>query len=169
MKIRTGWTPLGIVGCVFAPIGALFAGLSFLFRFTEKSASWHGTNAPEILQLVFGAVGGMFLAMGLIFLYFEFRRRHLLQRAYDGGNCVDAEILGVAARNNVSLNGRHPVVVECAYTDPSGVVHIYRSRYLYTDVTDLLKSRTVPVYIDRLNENIGFVDIDAVLPEIRIH
>ena len=38
-----------------------------------------------------------------------------------------------------------------------------------TDVTKLLKSATVPVYIDRMNENIGFVDVDAVLPEIRIH
>jgi len=36
-------------------------------------------------------------------------------------------------------------------------------------VTKLLKSDTVPVYIDRYNENIGFVDIDAVLPERRIH
>ena len=60
-------------------------------------------------------------------------------------------------------------MVECAYTDPSGIVHIYHSRYLYTDVTKLLTAKTVPVYIDRDNEDIGFVDIDAVLPEIRIH
>ena len=61
------------------------------------------------------------------------------------------------------------LLIEAAWTDPNGVVHVYRSRYLKTDVTKLLKSDTVPVYIDRYNENIGFVDIDAVLPEIRIH
>ena len=43
------------------------------------------------------------------------------------------------------------------------------SRYLFTDVTKLLTAKTVPVYIDREDEDIGFVDIDAVLPEIRIH
>ena len=59
--------------------------------------------------------------------------------------------------------------IEAVRSDPNGVVHVYRSRYLKTDVTKLLKSDTVPVYIDRYNENIGFVDIDAVLPEIRIH
>ena len=48
-------------------------------------------------------------------------------------------------------------------------MHVYRSRYLYTDVTKLLKDKKIPVYIDRYDENIGFVDIDAVLPEIRIH
>ena len=37
------------------------------------------------------------------------------------------------------------------------------------DAKKLLKAEKVPVYIDRYNENIGFVDIDAVLPEIRIH
>ena len=60
-------------------------------------------------------------------------------------------------------------MVEAAWTGPDGVVHVYRSRYLKSNVTKLLKSDTVPVYIDRYNENIGFVDIDAVLPEIRIH
>jgi len=61
-------------------------------------------------------------------------------------------------------------VVECHYTDPfTGIAHVYFSRYLYTDVTDLLKSDVVPVYIDRMDDRVGFVDIDAVLPEIRVH
>ena len=72
-------------------------------------------------------------------------------------------------QKNVNTVSGVPRMLECAYTDPSGVVHVYRSRYLYTDISKLLKSDTVPVYIDRYNEDIGFVDVDAVLPEIRIH
>ena len=82
---------------------------------------------------------------------------------------MDAKILGVSTQRNVNMPYGQPRMVEAAWTDPNGVVHVYRSRYLKTDVTKLLKSDTVPVYIDRLNENIGFVDIDALLPEVRIH
>jgi hypothetical protein len=103
------------------------------------------------------------------FLAVDIRRRYLLRRAYEGGNCVDAQILGVVTQRNVNMPYGQPRMIEAAWTDPNGVVHVYRSRYLKTDVTKLLKSTTVPVYIDRYNEDVGFVDIDAVLPEIRIH
>ena len=82
---------------------------------------------------------------------------------------MEAKILGVTEQSSVNMMGGHPRMVEAAWTDPNGVVHIYRSRYFYTNVEKLLTAETVPVWIDRYNENIGFVDIDAVLPEIRIH
>ena len=94
----------------------------------------------------------------------------LLRRAYEGGYYVMAKIAGVKANRNV--NGLHgnPYMLECHYTDPdTGVAHVWYSRYLYTDVTDLLKSDEVPVYTDRYDYSIGFVDVDAILPEIRVH
>ena len=168
MRKKMGWTVIGIVGAIFAPIGLIFTIIT-LALLQAPSVTWQHPDDPQVFFPVFGGVGGLFLLLGLIFLGVDLRRRHQLQRAYDGGNCVDAVITGITTQNNVNMNGRHPYIVECAYTDASGVVHIYRSRYLYTDVTNLLQSKTVPVYIDRFNENIGFVDIDAVLPEIRIH
>ena len=118
---------------------------------------------------MFCGIGGLFLLLGLGFLVVDIRRRYLLRRAYNGGNCVEAKILGVVTQRNVNMAYGQPRMIEAAWTDSNGVVHVYRSRYLKTDVTKLLKSDTVPVYIDRYNENIGFVDIDAILPEIRIH
>ena len=99
----------------------------------------------------------------------DLRRRSWLRNAYYSGNCVQAKILGMVTQNNVNTFSGVPRMLECAWTDASGVVHVYRSRYLYTDVSQMLKSDTVPVYIDRENEKYGFVDVDAVLPEIRIH
>lgn len=168
MRIRTGWTARGIVGLVFAPIGLLFVLIALAAQYFTSSV-WKRPDDFTLFTAVFSGVGSLFLLLGLGFLWTDIRRRRLLQRAYDAGNCVDAMITGVSSQSNVSVNGRHPCVVECAYTDAAGVVHIYRSRYLYTDVTDLLTSKTVPVYIDRFDENIGYVDIDAVLPEIRVH
>ncbi len=174
MRRKTGWTAMGIVGFIFAPIGFLFVLVSVVLRQPDLlrhtgSGMWKHADDPLILQAVFGGMGSFFLILGLIFLGFDLRRKIRLKRAFDGGYCVEAKITGISTVNNVNVNHRHPCVVECAYTDASGAVHIYRSRYLYTDVSGLLTSETVPVYLDRFDESIGFVDIDAVLPEVRVH
>ena len=166
MRRKMGWTARGIVGFIFAPMGLFFLMLGYVL-WQSKSATWKHPNDPVIVLFTFGGLGGLFLIVGLALLGADLYRRHLLRRAYDGGNCVDAEIIGIRTQNNVNMASGHPRVVECTWKDSSGVVHVYRSRYLYLDVSKLLKSKTVPVYIDRFNENIGFVDIDAVLPEIR--
>ena len=168
MRKKMGWTVRGILALIFAPMGLLFLLLGCGLG-QSKSVAWKHPDDAVIFLSVFGGIGGIFLLLGLVFLFLDLRRRYLLQRAYDGGNCVEAEILGINTQSNVNMFNGHPRVIECAWTDPSGVVHVYHSRYLYTDVTKLLKAKTAPVYIDRYNENIGFVDIDAVLPEIRIH
>ena len=167
MKKKMSWTAKGSIGFVFTPIGALFVLIAFLVRALKPE--WNDPVGSVVFQSVFGGLGLIFLFLGLIFLGMDLHRRALLRRAYYSGNCVEAEVIRSVPQTDVSTYKGQPFVVDCAYTDPSGVVHIYRSRYLYTDVTKLLTAKTVPVYIDRDNEDIGFVDIDAVLPEIRIH
>ena len=167
MKKKMGWTSKGIIGFIFAPIGALFTLIAFLVWILKPE--WDDPIGAVIFQSVFGGLGLIFLFLGLVFLGLDLRRRSLLRRAYYSGNRVEAEIIRSVPQTNVNTYKGQPSVVECAYTDPSGIVHIYRSRYLFTDVTKLLTAKTVPVYIDREDDDIGFVDIDAVLPEIRIH
>ena len=168
MKKKMGWSVYGILGFIFAPMGALFVLLGTVLGHS-KSVNWKGPDDPVIFLTVFCGIGGLFLMLGLIFLGIDLRRRYLLRRAYESGNCVEAEILGVVEQRNVNTFHGVPRMLEAAWTDANGVVHVYRSRYLYTNVSRLLKTDKVPVWIDRYNENIGFVDIDAVLPEIRIH
>ncbi len=168
MNRKMGWTVYGILGFVFAPMGFLFL-VTGLAVGQSKSIRWEGNGDPVIFTAVFCGIGGLFLLLGLGFLAVDIRRRYLLRRAYESGNRVEAQILGTVTQRNVNMNYGHPQMVEAAWTDSNGVVHVYHSRYLNFDVTKLLRSDTVPVYIDRYNENIGFVDIDAVLPEIRVH
>ena len=168
MKKKYGWTVYGIIGFIFTPIGLFFTILGPALGLSD-SIRWSGRKDPMVFVSVFGGVGGIFLILGLVFLFIDLRRRYLLRRAYDSGNCVDAKILGVTEQTNVNMMNGHPRMVEAAWTDPDGVVHVYRSRYLYTNVEKLLTAETVPVYIDRFNENVGFVDVDTVLPEIRVH
>ena len=147
----------------------------------EQYRIWQGTYSALFLMYLppniwgpnaYHLVTPLILALlvsGIFFLAHELLRRHRLRRAFDDGIRVDAKILGLVPETRVTVNHVHPWVLECAYTDTSGVVHIYRSRYLYTDVSEFLTSDTVPVYIDRVNEKTAFVDVDAVLPEIRKH
>ena len=164
---KYGWTAKGIVGMVFLPMGLMFLTMGILFWYLKVGDEPEG---PKIFLYTFGVMGAVFLAVGLALLLGDIRRRALLRRAYEGGYCVMAQIAGINNQQNVRVNGGSPCVVECHYQDPAtGTVHVYYSRYLYVSVAGLLKSDQVPVYIDRMNEKIGFVDIDAVLPEIRVH
>lgn len=165
-KKKYGWTAKGIVGMIFTPIGLFFLMLGIVFWQYKVGSD---PEDPQVFLLAFGGIGAIFTIIGLALLLSDIRRRALQRRAYEGGNYVMATIAGVNTQRNVNMNGRNPVVVECHYTDPSGVAHVYYSRYLYTNVEDLLQGKEVPVYIDRMNENVAFVDIDAVLPEIRVH
>ncbi len=164
---KYGWTVYGIVGAIFAPIGLGFTLLGIALWVNRAG---HRPKDYQMLCAVFGGMGILFLILGILFLSMDLRRRARMRRALEGGYYVMAKITGVHPQRNVSINGRHPYVVECCYTDPAtGIAHVYFSRYLNMDVTDMLKSDEVPVYIDRMDEENGYVDIDAVLPEIRIH
>ncbi len=168
MRRKMGWKVFGILGFIFAPMGFLFLAIGLAVGQSEN-IQLQVKGDPAAFTAVFCGIGGLFLLLGLGFLAVDIRRRYLLRRAYDSGSCVEAQILGVVTQRNVNMPYGAPRMVEAAWTGPDGVVHVYRSRWLNTDVSKLLTSDTVPVYIDRYNDNIGFVDIDAVLPEIRIH
>ena len=167
-KKKYGWSAWGLCGLIFASIGAIFVPVGW-FVPQIPGVVIRGDGGLPVFRGMFCGMGGLFLVLGLCFIAVDIRRRNQQRRAYEMGNCVEAEILGLKEYSSINVNGRHPNVIECAYTDASGVVHVYRSRALYTNFWPMLQSKTVPVYIDRDNENIGFVDIDAVLPEIRVH
>lgn len=167
MKKKYGWTVWGLLGLIFAPMGLLFLVLGVALW---SAGAGQKPEDPIIFLAVFGGIGVLFLLIGLLCLGKDLRRRARQRRAYEGGYYVMAQIAGVKANRNVNGPHGNPYMLECHYTDPdTGVAHVWYSRYLYTDVTDLLKSDEVPVYTDRYDYSVGFVDVDAILPEIRVH
>ena len=157
---KFGWTVWGIVGFVFAPIGALFLAIGLAATYTGM---FRITGDYNLFCYTFTGVGALFLLLGLAFLSKDLQRRHRLRQAYYSGNCVDAEIVSILTVPNVRVNGRNPFVIECAYTDAYGETHRYQSRYIYSFPPEDLIGRTVPVYIDRLYEDDAFVDVDSIL------
>lgn len=160
---KYGWTVKGILGMAFSPMGFFFLVLGLVLWACKAGRK---PEDPQIFLYVFGGMGAVFFLGGLSLLLLDVRRRALQRRAYEGGYYVMGKIVGVKTQKNVNMNGMHPVVVECRYEDPSsGDERICCSRYLYRNVEGQLKSDEAPVYIDRMNENVAFVDIDAVLRE----
>ena len=155
-----GWTTWGIVGFIFAPIGFIFLLIGFAF---STSGSFPSSSDMNVLKYTFAGMGGLFLLLGLAMLAYDLRRRNRLRQAFYGGYYVDGKITGIKEIRNVNMNGRHPVVIECSYTDSSGKEHLYQSRFLYSLPYENLIGKTVPVYLDRMDESIGYVDTDEIL------
>ena len=66
MKKHFGWTVYGILGYIFAPMGALFAAIG-LFVGQSLNARWQSPEDPVIFRAIFCGVGGIFLLLGLAF------------------------------------------------------------------------------------------------------
>ena len=146
MNKHYGWTVWGILGFVFDPIALIFIPVGFIVN-----AAKPGKTGQAILY-VFGGIGFAFLLLSLGFLFIDLRRRHLMRRAYNGGNAVTAKVIGVRNVNHVNMNGQHPVVLDCEYQG-----YVYHSCYLYRNVPET--GTEVTVYVNRTDERIGFVDI----------
>ena len=167
MNRKFGWTEKGILGFIFSPLGAFFVILGMALY---AAGAGNDPEDPMVFLCVFGGMGTLFLLLGLGFLGADLARRNAMRRAVDGGNYVMAKIVNVQKQLNVNAGGSHPTVVECHWKNPdTGETHVFFSRYLYFDPTDMFTSDEVPVYIDRSNEKAFYVDIDAVLPAIIVH
>lgn len=92
MRRKMGWTVKGIIGFIFAPMGLIFV-LIGLFVGKSLNVSWSRANDSVVFQSVFCGIGGLFLIIGIALLAADLWRRHLLQRAYDGGNISSNIIL----------------------------------------------------------------------------
>lgn len=146
MKKHYGWTVRGILGLPFALVGLVFIPAGLILNTANP-----GRNA-RIVFWIFEAMGAAFFLIGTGFLSGVLRRRHLMRRAYNGGNAVTARVTDIRAQNNVSINGQHPIVLDCEYRG-----NVYQSRYLYRNIPE--RGSEITVYIDRIDERIGFVDI----------
>ena len=164
---KLGWSGKGIAALILLPMGLIYLVLGIGLYTAEGG----GTREDTLVFLcVFGGIGAIFVLISLLLLHGDLRRRRGMRRAIESGNYVMAHVAGVQVKTNVRTNGNYPRVVECHYKDPvTGDVHIYYSRYLYFDPTDMLTADEVPVYLDRYDERNAYVDIDAILPKVVIH
>ena len=163
-KSKTGPSALLIVGSVFTIVGASFLAIGLIIYYALKEE-----ERVILFLLIYGGIGLLFFVLGLIFLIVVAGKKARSDKLLNAGNYVMAQIMEVSLNYNVTVNRRHPYIVRCRYQDMYGNVHIFKSRDLFFNPTDLLKDRMVKVYVDGENYKHYYVDIDGVLPNVIEH
>lgn len=162
-KAKSGMSVRLILGIILTIMGASYLGVGYMTFFRDVR------EEALIFQVIFGGLGIVFLAVGLICLFLEIRKRWRSNRLFKSGNYISAEISEVVWCTNIRINSRHPYQVMCRYQDMEVNVHIFKSRYLFFDPEPLLKDRMVRVYVENGNFGHYYVDIDEVLPNVTMH
>ena len=125
----------------FAAFGAVFLAIGVAA----------GVTAPHggVFLLAFGLTGLAFLLVGIVGLAVLARRARLRRWLIENGRAINAEYDGCGLQTSLEMNGRHPYVVRCHYTDSATrTIYNFRSEGLWFNPASLLEGRrTVRVLV----------------------
>ena len=163
-KVKIGMSAEFIISIVFTLIGATFLPIGIITHeeivdITERRIFLH----------TFIGVGSVFLIIGIIFFILIIKKSRDAQHLLDEGRYLIAEICEIAPNYSVRINGKHPYIIKCKYEAMDGTIHIFKSRNLFFNPEALLKGTSVKVYTDHMHYKKYYVDIDEVLPNIKVH
>lgn len=156
-----------LIGIIFFLVGAVC--LLFALVLAALGARYGFSGGLWIPLLPLGTLALAFGGIGAGFLVVLRRRRRLREELMSSGRCVRARVSGVLQNRSIQVNGRHPYRLLCRYTDEEGTVHEFRSQDLDFNPEGLLRSDEVDVYFDPYNMDRYYVDVQRILPEIRMH
>lgn len=143
---------------IFLSVGLLFAfiGLGWTYTLMSEAASYE-FKEEWIGPLVFGGVGMLFAAIGGGILYSQAKqkaRRELLLRT---GRKLRAIISNVYFNTSISINNRHPRIVECI-AEVSGKKHTFKSHNIWGQQI-LEVGQEISVYLDARDDTNYWVEV----------
>ena len=155
-----------IVGAVFVAVGSIF--LVFLAVILMIGGI---EDDAFVVVPIFLCTGLIMLAVGIAVLTHQHREQKRIQGLIDGNCYVMASITSASKDYSLHVNHLPTFVVEASYEDPvTGVVHMFRSKNLIFDPTDLMVSKYVMVYLEKDGKYDNYyVDIDSILKSIEFH
>lgn len=171
IRRRAGSKVYLLCGLIFTLTGFIAVAAAMFMGANIDAVIEHGRGDVEALPLIFGLTGGIALAIGIVLLISCRKATQKKRRLLERGESVLAEITDFPLDYSIMVNGWPTYRVECSYLDPrTGTVHVFQSDNLRFDPSRYVTQRTVRVYVDK---SAGFddyyVDVDAILPDIRRH
>lgn len=147
-----------LLAIIFLSIGLLFVfiGLGWIYTLTAGSESvvfseeWIG-------PLIFTGMGLLFSAIGGGILYFQAKqkaKRELLMRT---GRKLRAAINEVYFNTSISMNNRHPQIVECV-AEVSGKKQTFKSHNIWSH-KQFTPGQETTVYIDSRDASNYWVEV----------
>lgn len=174
-KVKMGVSALTIVTIVFMVLGGTFFPVGILMFVLGLKVD----SEMFIMAIIFGSVGTLFLALGLLFLFMELKKRKVYNRLLQEGYYILAEVVEIDRNLSVSYGntstvggGRHPYIIKCEYMDENSTIHIFSSRNITKYPGSDLLGRQVRVYVDRNdygNFKHYYVDVDELIGNVVEH
>lgn len=164
-KRSAGVDVIFILGLVFAGIGAIFTvlGTVFYIKLDSLIDSPNVQGDARVLPAIFLPLGLCFLVVGILFILLHLRKNREILRLVSEGNYVMATIAEVSFNYSVTVNGRHPVRLECHYQDPtSGKMRVFMSKNIFGNLQELVGTE-IPVFVDRNDYSKYYVDVESLL------
>lgn len=168
-KVKMGLSAMMIVAITFTILGVTFLPIGIIAGLGLMQVD----GSFSVFVIMFAGLGSIFLALGILFLVLELKKRNRCNRLLAEGYYIYAEVLDVNQNFNIQYgNHGHPYVVICGYTDETGTLHIFKSRNLKKYPGNNLIGQQVRVYLDRNDYNNYknyYMDIDEILPNVVEH
>lgn len=160
-------------GGIFLLVGVVFTGVT-VWMFSDLEFLYaNGTGNVELMPYIFGALGLLMVILGAALLLHAYKVSKAQKALLEKGESITAVISGVSADYQVRINRAPTYKVECDYHDPrTNVLHKFYSKNLRYHPGSAIIGKNVRVYVDNKSdyEYINYyVDIDPLLPEIKIH
>lgn len=146
-----------IFGIIFLSVGLLFAVIGLGWVYGLSNSSTGGFQEEWIGPAVFTFIGLLFASIGGGVLYFiakQKARRELLLRT---GNKLRAVISEVYFNTTISVNGRHPLIVECAAV-VSGQKKTFKSHNIWSQ-KQFSQGEEIAVYVDSRDATNFWVEV----------
>lgn len=143
---------------IFLGIGLLFAiiGLGWLYVFVTGS-DVTGFTEEWIGPLVFTLIGLIFASIGGGILYYQSKQKERRELLLRSGRKLRALISDVYYNNSISINNRHPRVIECV-AELSGKKQNFKSHNVW-NASQFEIGQEVALYVDTRDSSNYWVEV----------
>jgi hypothetical protein len=143
---------------IFLSIGVLFAiiGLSW-FYFALINQESTGFSELWIGPMVFTFIGLLFSSIGGGILYSQARQKARREYLLRSGRKVRAAISNVSYNTSISINNRHPQIIECV-AEISGQKKTFKSHNVWGNV-QFTVGQEIVLYVDTRDASNYWVDV----------
>lgn len=150
-KIKYRVNELDLLSMIFTPIGIMSFVIGVLILSAQKTVG-----------SIFTLMGILFFAAGIALFYYSKRKRDEKSRVFSEGMKLEAKIHRISYNSSVTINGKSPHIIECSYRDPrNNFLHVFKSENVFKDITLLKEGDPIFVYVNPVDYNQYYVDIDS--------